>query len=77
MKSTRIHIKRTRDRLLPILRLAKSQSEYWEKSGLDGNLLLINGSRYTIDDLDRLPPEIAAYKAAEKRMTPTSSSLEN
>ena len=61
-----IHIKRTRDRLLPILRLAKSQTEYREKSRLDGDSLLINGTRYTIDDLDRLPPDIAAHKAAEK-----------
>ena len=61
-----IHIKRTCDRLLPILRLAKSQPEYREKSRLDGHSLLINGTRYTIDDLDRLPPDIAAHKAAEK-----------
>ena len=60
------YIKRTRDRLLPILRLAKSQPEYRERSRLDGNSLLINGTRYTIDDLDRLPSDIAAYKAAEK-----------
>ena len=39
-----IHIKRTRDRLLPILRLAKSQPEYQEKSRLDGDSLLINGT---------------------------------
>ena len=61
-----IHIKRTRNRLLPILRLAKSQPEYREKSKLDGDSLLINGTRYTIDDLDRLPPDIATHKAAEK-----------
>ena len=61
-----IHIKRTRDRLLPILRLAKSHTEYREKSRLDGDTLLINGTRYTIDDLDRLLPDIAAHKSAEK-----------
>ena len=61
-----IHIKRTHDRLLPILRLAKSQPEYRAKSRLDGDSLLINGTRYTIDDLDRLPSDIAAHKAAEK-----------
>ena len=73
-----IHIKRTHDRLPPILRLAKSQSAYREKSRLDGDSLLINGTRYTIDDLDRLPPEIATYKAAGKTNdTPPSSSLEN
>ena len=61
-----IHIKRTRDRLLPILRLAKSQPEYREKSRLDGDSLLVSGTRYTTDDLDRLPSDIAAHKAAEK-----------
>ena len=61
-----IHIKRTCNRLLPILRLAKSQPEYREKSRLDGDSLLINGTRYTIDDLDRLTSDIAAHKAAEK-----------
>ena len=61
-----IHIKRTRDRLLLILKLAKSQPEYRERSRLDSDSLLINGTRYTIDDLDRLPTDIAAYKAAEK-----------
>ena len=61
-----IHIKRTCDRLLPILRLAKSQPEYQEKSRLDGDSLLINGTRCTIDDLDRLPSDIAAHKTAEK-----------
>ena len=61
-----IHIKRTHNRLLPILRLAKSQPEYQERSRLDGDSLLINATRYTIDDLDRLPSDIAAYKAAEK-----------
>ena len=61
-----IHMKRTRDKLLPILRLAKSQPAYWEKSRLDGDALLINGTKYTIADLDRLPPELGAYKAAEE-----------
>ena len=48
------------------MRLAKSQPEYRERSRLDGDSLLINGTRYTIDDLDRLPSDIATYKAAEK-----------
>ena len=48
------------------MRLAKSQIEYREKGRLDSDSLLINGTRYTIDDLDRLPPDIAAHKAAEK-----------
>ena len=59
-------IQKTQDKLLPILKLAKSLPAYHEKSGLDGDKLLINGTRYSVDELDRLPTEIAAYKAAEK-----------
>ena len=61
-----IHVKRMQNKILPILKLAKSLPAYHEKSRLDGNKLLINGTRYSIDELDRLPAEIAAYKAAEK-----------
>ena len=61
-----IHVKRTWDKLLPILKLAKSLPAYHEKSRLDGDKLVINGTRYSVDELDRLPAEIAAYKAAEK-----------
>ena len=61
-----IHVKRTRDKLLPILKLAKSLPAYHDKSRLDGDKLLMNGTRYGVDELDRLPTEIAAYKATEK-----------
>ena len=61
-----IHVKKTWDKLLPILKLTKSLPAYHEKSRLDGDKLLINGIRYGVDELDRLPPENVAYKAAEK-----------
>ena len=61
-----IHVKRTWDQLLPILKLAKSFPAYCEKSRLDGDKLLINVTRYGVDELDRLPAKIAAYKATEK-----------
>ena len=41
-----IHVKRMRDKLLPILKLAKSLPAYREKSRLDGDKLLINGTRW-------------------------------
>ena len=44
-----IHVKRTLDKLLPILKLAKSLPAYHEKSRLDGDKLLINGTRYSVD----------------------------
>ena len=55
-----------RDKLLPILKLAKSLPAYCKKSRLDGDKLLINGTRYSVDELDRLPAEIAVNKATEK-----------
>ena len=63
-----IHVKRMWDKLLPILKSAKSLPAYHEKSRLDGDKLLINGTRYSVDELDRLPTEITAYKAAEKSL---------
>ena len=61
-----IHIKQNRDRLRPILHLAKSLPQYREKSKMVSDKLIINGISYGIDDIHTLPPELAAYKAAEK-----------
>ena len=61
-----IHVKKSRDTLRPILRLAKSIPDYKEKSKLQGDKLVINGISYTVNDLHRLPPELAAYKAAQR-----------
>ena len=61
-----IHIKRNRDRLRPILRLAKSLPQYREKSKMVSDKLIINGISYGIDNIHTLPLELAAYKAAEK-----------
>ena len=61
-----IHIKQNRDRLRPILCLAKSLPQYREKSKMVSDKLIINGISYGIDDIHTLPPELAAYKAAEK-----------
>ena len=60
-----IHVKRIRDKLRPILRLAKSLPEYREKSKL-GDHLVINGTKYGIGDLSKLPSELTPYKAAQK-----------
>ena len=59
------HIKRNRDILHPILKLAKSKPIYKDKCGLQGDKLVINGIHYTVNDLHQLPPELAAYKAAQ------------
>ena len=52
-----MHVKKNRDILWPILRLAKNDLHYKEKSKLHGDKLVINGVSYTVKDLHRLPPE--------------------
>ena len=64
-----LHIKRNRDTLRPVLRLAKSLPEFHTKSKIENGCLVINGITYTVNDLHRLPPELAAYKAAQKSNT--------
>ena len=61
------HIKKkARDKLRPILRLAKSKPHYRDKSKLIDDKLIINGTSYTINDLGKLPADIAAYQAAQR-----------
>lgn len=60
------HVKRDRDMLRPILKLAKSLYHYREKSKLDRNRLIINGTSYTVQELHQLPTELAPYKASQK-----------
>ena len=63
-------IKQNRDRLRPILKLAKSSSQYKDKSRLEGDVLIINGQRYTVN-INTLPKDLAAYKAMQKEDTET------
>ena len=60
------YIKRNRDRLRPILRLAKNSQKYKNKCRLENDILVLDGNRYTIDDIATLPEEVAAYKSAQK-----------
>ena len=61
-----LHIKRRRDQLMPIYRLAKSIPHYRDKSRLTNDKLIINGKTFQIEDIANLPTDLAAYKAAEK-----------
>ena len=61
-----IHVKQTHDRLQPILRLAKSLPDYRDNSKMVGDKLLINGVKYGLDDIHRLPMGLEVYRAAEK-----------
>ena len=60
------HIKRNRDRLRPILRLAKSTQKYKDKCRLENDTLVLDGNRFSINDIPTLPEEVAAYKSAQK-----------
>ena len=60
------HMKKRCDRLLPIYHLAKSLPEYHDKCRLTGDKLVINGISYRIEDISKLPPDLAAFKSSEK-----------
>ena len=60
------HMKKNRDVLRPILKLAKGLPDYRELTKLQGDELIINGIPYGVKDLHWLPAELAAYKAAQK-----------
>ena len=60
------YIKRNCDRLRPILCLAKNSQKYKDKCRLENDILVLDGNRYTIDDIATLPKEVAAYKSAQK-----------
>ena len=59
-------IKWNRDRLRPILYLAKNSPRYKDKCRLENDTLILDGNKYTIDDITTLPEEVAAYKSAQK-----------
>ena len=61
-----LDIKRNRDTLRPILRLAKTLPDFRDKMKLTEDRLIINGATYTIHNLHQLPNELAPYKATQK-----------
>ena len=60
-----LEVKRNRDKLRPIWKLAKSQSAYRDRCKLSGDRLVINGITYTVNDLHTLPEDLAPYKSAQ------------
>ena len=61
-----IHVKKAPARLSPILKLAKSLPKFKDKSRIENDKLVINGVRYGLDDLSRLPLESALYRVAKR-----------
>lgn len=60
------YVKKNCDTLRPILKLAKSLPGFHNKSKLENDKLIINGTAYIVQDLHRLPLELAPYKATQK-----------
>ena len=50
----------------PILKLAKGIPHYRDKCKLTGDRLIIDGITYTVDDITKLPSDLAPYLAAQK-----------
>ena len=61
-----IQVKKARDRLRPIFKMVKSNPKYKDKCRMQGDKIVIDGIKYSMDNLADLPRELAAYKAAEK-----------
>ena len=61
-----LEVKRNRDKLRPIWKLAKSHSEYRNKCKLAGDRLVINRINYTVNNLHNLPEDLVPYKAAQQ-----------
>ena len=61
-----MEVRRNRDKLWPILRLARSLPHYREKCRMSGDKLFINGVIYTVNDLNKLPPDLVPYLSTQK-----------
>ena len=51
--------------LRPILKLANYKTEYRGKCKLKNDCLIVKGTKYTIETLNKLPTELAPYKSAQ------------
>ena len=61
-----LETEKCRRTLRPILCAAKQKSEYRYKSRLEGAKLVIDGKRYGVNDLDRLPDSLQPFEVSTK-----------
>ena len=54
------------DRLRPILHAAKQKPEFRYKSSMDGSNLVIDGKRYSVSELDKLPQKLRPFEVTTK-----------
>ena len=59
-------VEHQRKLLRPILKLARSKEEYKGKCKMEDNYLVIYGTKYTINDLNKLPNDLSGYHASSK-----------
>ena len=49
-----------------MLKFIKTKPAYKDKSKIQGDKLIVDGVKYSLENVGDLPPEIAAYKVAER-----------
>ena len=59
-------MEKCRRTLRPILRAAKQKPEYRYKSRMEGAKLVIDGRRYGVNDLDKLPDSLHPFEVSTK-----------
>ena len=64
-------VERKRKTLLPILRAAKSSSEYKKQSKLEDDKIVLKGRRYDVNTLNQLPEELNVFKVTTRENTET------
>ena len=56
-----------RQKLYAIFKKAKNMDNYKKRVFLNGDILMVDGTRYTVDNMDSVPPELHPRQFSEKR----------
>ena len=59
-------VEKNRKKLRPILKAAKRLDKYKRKSKLDGDTLVLHGTKYNVTNLHTLPTELSCFKVSSK-----------
>ena len=61
-----LETEKCRKTLQPILRAAKQEPEFRYKSRMDGPTLVIDGKKYSVNELDKLPQKLSPFEVTTK-----------
>ena len=61
-----LETEKCRRTLRPILHAAKQKPEFRYKSSMDGSKLVIDGKRYSVSELDKLPQKLSPFEVTTK-----------